>query len=52
MELDSESFRQDALTTEPAECTKVCEQRRMSENSLVSSFLNDAVPKKYCYLVV
>ncbi|MFV9868266.1 hypothetical protein ACFLK6_05875 [Rickettsia sibirica] len=24
----------------------------MSENSLVSSFLNDAVPKKYCYLVV
>ncbi|USD86093.1 hypothetical protein Q3C04_05785 [Rickettsia rickettsii] len=24
----------------------------MSENSLVSSFLNDAVPNKYCYLVV
>nr|WP_233419023.1 palindromic element RPE3 domain-containing protein [Rickettsia tamurae] len=43
IQLDSESFRQDELTTEPAERTKVREQRRMSENSLVSSFLNDAV---------
>ncbi|HJD60374.1 MAG TPA: palindromic element RPE3 domain-containing protein [Rickettsia endosymbiont of Omalisus fontisbellaquei] len=43
MQLDSESFRQDELTTEPAERTKVREQRRVSENSLVSGFLNDAV---------
>ncbi|MCC8406951.1 MAG: palindromic element RPE3 domain-containing protein [Rickettsia endosymbiont of Ecitomorpha arachnoides] len=43
VQLNSESFRQDELTIEPAERTIVREQRRISENSLVSSFLNDAV---------
>jgi|GEM_PF-1190354 len=38
----SRSFRQDEFEDEPAEHTKVREQRQISKNSLVSSFLNDA----------
>ncbi|MCC8377476.1 MAG: DUF1460 domain-containing protein [Rickettsia endosymbiont of Graphium doson] len=42
-QLNSESFRQDEFKDEPAERIKIREQRRMSKNSLGSSFLNDAV---------
>ncbi|HJD62930.1 MAG TPA: palindromic element RPE3 domain-containing protein [Rickettsia endosymbiont of Degeeriella rufa] len=41
MQLNSKSFRQDEFEDEPAERTKIREQRRISKNSLVSSFLND-----------
>ncbi|MFY9590135.1 bifunctional 2-polyprenyl-6-hydroxyphenol methylase/3-demethylubiquinol 3-O-methyltransferase UbiG [Rickettsia endosymbiont of Halotydeus destructor] len=43
VQLNSESFRQDEFKDEPAERTKVREHRRALKNSLVSSFLNDAV---------
>ncbi len=51
VELNSESFRQDEFEDKPAQRTKVREHRRMSKNSLVSSFLNDAVTKFYNYLI-
>ncbi|WP_419235074.1 palindromic element RPE3 domain-containing protein [Rickettsia endosymbiont of Nabis limbatus] len=41
MQLNSKSFRQDKFEDEPVERTKVREQRQISKNSLVSSFLND-----------
>ncbi|HJD61297.1 MAG TPA: palindromic element RPE3 domain-containing protein [Rickettsia endosymbiont of Columbicola hoogstraali] len=41
MQLNSKSFRQDEFEDEPADRTKIREQRRISKNSLVSSFLND-----------
>ena len=47
VQLNSECFRQDEFEDEPAERTKVREQRRMSKNSLGSSFLNDAVGDDY-----
>ncbi len=40
MQLNSKSFRQDEFEDKPAERTKLREQRRISKNSLVSSFLN------------
>ncbi|MGX6960187.1 MAG: tetraacyldisaccharide 4'-kinase [Rickettsia endosymbiont of Pentastiridius leporinus] len=43
VELNSERFRQDEFKEEPAQRTKVREHRRMPQNSLESSFLNDAV---------
>ncbi|MCC8369335.1 MAG: palindromic element RPE3 domain-containing protein [Rickettsia endosymbiont of Oxypoda opaca] len=43
IQLDSKSFRQDEFKEEPAQRTRVREHRRMPKNSLVSSFLNDAV---------
>ena len=41
-ELNLERFRQDEFKEESAERTKVREHRRMPQNSLVLSFLNDA----------
>ncbi|ABV74900.1 UDP-N-acetylmuramoyl-L-alanyl-D-glutamate synthetase [Rickettsia akari str. Hartford] len=41
---NSESFRQNEFQGEPAERIKVCEHRLDLQNSLVSNFLNDAVP--------
>ncbi|MFY9589917.1 palindromic element RPE3 domain-containing protein [Rickettsia endosymbiont of Halotydeus destructor] len=43
MQLNSERFRQDEFKGEPAQRTKVREHRRVLKNSLVSSFMNDAV---------
>ncbi|WP_052454727.1 MBL fold metallo-hydrolase [Rickettsia hoogstraalii] len=43
IQLNSESFRQDEFKSKPEERTEVREQRLGSKNSLVSSFLNDAV---------
>ncbi|WP_040257641.1 UDP-N-acetylmuramoyl-L-alanine--D-glutamate ligase [Rickettsia hoogstraalii] len=42
--ISSESFRQDEFQGKPAERIKICEHRRGLQNSLVSSFLNYAVP--------
>jgi len=42
-QLNLKSFRQDEFKGKPAERTKVREQRRIPQNSLGSSFLNDAV---------
>ncbi|HJD59053.1 MAG TPA: palindromic element RPE3 domain-containing protein [Rickettsia endosymbiont of Ceroptres masudai] len=47
LQLNSEDFRQDEFKSKPAERTEVREQRLGSRNSLVSSFLNDAVPSLY-----
>ncbi|CAK6516537.1 tRNA (adenosine(37)-N6)-dimethylallyltransferase MiaA [Rickettsia helvetica] len=44
IQLNSESFRQDEFKGEPAQHIKIREHRRILQNSLVSSFLNDAVP--------
>jgi len=44
VQLNSERFRQNEFKEEPAERIKVREHRRMPQNSLVSNFLNDAVP--------
>ncbi|WP_040257625.1 palindromic element RPE3 domain-containing protein [Rickettsia hoogstraalii] len=44
-QLNSRSFRQDEFKSKPAERTIVREQRLDSKNSLVSSFVNDAVQK-------
>ncbi|HJD55743.1 MAG TPA: palindromic element RPE3 domain-containing protein [Rickettsia endosymbiont of Pyrocoelia pectoralis] len=52
VQLNSEGFRQDELTIEPAERTTVREQRRVSENSLGSSFLNDAVSKPFSSIMI
>ncbi|WP_253310108.1 palindromic element RPE3 domain-containing protein [Rickettsia endosymbiont of Ceutorhynchus assimilis] len=41
--LNSERFRQDEFNGELARRTGVCEHRRIQKNSLVSSFMNDAV---------
>ncbi|MGL4226480.1 MAG: ATP-dependent Clp protease ATP-binding subunit [Rickettsia sp.] len=43
VQLNSENFRQDEFKEESAQRTKVREHRRTPQNSLVSSFLNDAV---------
>jgi len=43
IQLNSESFRQGEFKEEPAERIIIREQRRMPQNSLVSSLLNDAV---------
>ncbi|GAA5252657.1 MFS transporter [Candidatus Rickettsia kedanie] len=42
IELNLERFRQDEFKEESAKCIKVREHRRISQNSLVLSFLNDA----------
>ncbi|MFY9590289.1 palindromic element RPE3 domain-containing protein [Rickettsia endosymbiont of Halotydeus destructor] len=47
VQLNSERFRQDEFKGEPAQRTKVREHRRILKNSLVSSFMNDAVNKFY-----
>ncbi|WP_342270367.1 palindromic element RPE3 domain-containing protein [Rickettsia endosymbiont of Orchestes rusci] len=46
VQLNSERFRQDEFNGEPAERTGVREYRRIQKNSLVSSFMNDAVPPR------
>ncbi|HJD60352.1 MAG TPA: palindromic element RPE3 domain-containing protein [Rickettsia endosymbiont of Omalisus fontisbellaquei] len=43
----SESFRQDEFKGEPAERRKLREHRRVLQNSLVSSFMNYAIPKLF-----
>nr|WP_253310077.1 palindromic element RPE3 domain-containing protein [Rickettsia endosymbiont of Ceutorhynchus assimilis] len=43
MQLNSERFRQDEFNGEPAQRTRVREHRRIQKNSLVSSFMNDAI---------
>ncbi|WP_410526158.1 palindromic element RPE3 domain-containing protein [Rickettsia endosymbiont of Orchestes rusci] len=43
IQLNSQSFRQDEFEDESAQRTKVREHRRVPKNSLVSSFVNDAV---------
>nr|WP_253310087.1 palindromic element RPE3 domain-containing protein [Rickettsia endosymbiont of Ceutorhynchus assimilis] len=55
MQLNSERFRQDEFNGEPAQRTRVREHRRIQKNSLVSSFMNNAIPhclqrlaKHYC----
>ncbi|HJD55714.1 MAG TPA: biotin--[acetyl-CoA-carboxylase] ligase [Rickettsia endosymbiont of Pyrocoelia pectoralis] len=47
IQLNSQSFRQDEFKAEPAERIKIREHRRMSQNSLASSFVNDAVRLKW-----
>jgi|GEM_PF-808597 len=49
VQLNSESFRQDEFKDKPAERIKIREQRRGLQNSLVSSFLNDAVDGRIKY---
>ncbi|CAG2161603.1 unnamed protein product [Oppiella nova] len=45
LQLNSQSFRQDEFETTPCASVQIVrEQRRMAKNSLVSSFVNDAVP--------
>lgn len=51
LQLNSQSFRQDKFKSKPAERTKVREQRLDSENLLVSSFVNLAVPKSLNELI-
>ncbi|MGX6960608.1 MAG: biotin--[acetyl-CoA-carboxylase] ligase [Rickettsia endosymbiont of Pentastiridius leporinus] len=47
IQLNSQSFRQDEFKAEPAERIKIREHRRMPQNSLASSFVNDAVKLKW-----
>nr|WP_253307956.1 UvrD-helicase domain-containing protein [Rickettsia endosymbiont of Ceutorhynchus assimilis] len=52
IQLNSESFRQDEFKGELSYRTRVREHRRIQKNSLVSSFLNDAVPENCWYELV
>ncbi|WP_218459886.1 pyruvate dehydrogenase complex dihydrolipoamide acetyltransferase [Rickettsia sp. TH2014] len=45
-QLNSQSFRQDEFKDESAQRALVCEHRRVPQNSLVSSAVNDAVNSK------
>ncbi|MEY4463231.1 MAG: hypothetical protein RLZZ81_202 [Pseudomonadota bacterium] len=47
IQLNSQGFRQDEFKAEPAERIKIREHRRMPQNSLASSFVNDAVQLKW-----
>ncbi|WP_253308419.1 palindromic element RPE3 domain-containing protein [Rickettsia endosymbiont of Orchestes rusci] len=44
IQLNSERFRQDEFNGELSYRTRVREYRQIRKNSLVSSFMNDAVP--------
>ncbi|WP_040255957.1 palindromic element RPE3 domain-containing protein [Rickettsia hoogstraalii] len=49
LQLNSESFRQEEFKVEPAQRIIIREHRRTPQNSLGSSFLNDAVLTAYLF---
>jgi len=49
LQLNSESFRQEEFKVEPAQRIIIREHRRIPQNSLGSSFLNDAVLAAYLF---
>ncbi|MCC8467542.1 MAG: palindromic element RPE3 domain-containing protein [Rickettsia endosymbiont of Eriopis connexa] len=52
LQLNSENFRQEEFKVEPAQRIIIREHRRVTQNSLGSSFLNNAVVAAYLFTFI